>query len=329
MKIIHELYAPEIAMIPIGDHYTMGPREAAYACNLLKPKTVIPMHFGTFPPLVGRPSDLKKLVPDVEIREMKPGRNNYLDLMEDGRSRPSPAVRKGNALAKAKTKTTTTAITSIAAKPDWQMSGILAESVEEYLYSILPPRDEVLAEMEAEAAKRKIPIVGPAVGRILHQLALTTGAKTVFEMGSAIGYSTIWWARAVGQGGLVFYTDGDRKNADQARGYFETGWSRVTNQLATGDALELLSEHKQEFDIIFNDVDKEDYPRVFRLAVPRLRKGGLFVTDNVLWSGKVAQKNPDHTTKAIIEFNRLLYNSPDLFTTILPIRDGVAVAVKK
>jgi L-ascorbate metabolism protein UlaG (beta-lactamase superfamily) len=73
MKIIRELYAPEIAMIPIGDHYTMGPREAAYACNLLKPKTVIPMHFGTFPPLVGRPSDLKKLVPDVEIREMKPG----------------------------------------------------------------------------------------------------------------------------------------------------------------------------------------------------------------------------------------------------------------
>jgi len=73
MKIIRELYAPEIAMIPIGDHYTMGPREAAYACNLLKPKTVIPMHFGTFPPLIGRPSDLKKLVPDVEIREMKPG----------------------------------------------------------------------------------------------------------------------------------------------------------------------------------------------------------------------------------------------------------------
>lgn len=239
-----------------------------------------------------------------------------------------PGCRKGNELAKAKTKTTTTATASIAAKPDWQMS-IVAEPVDEYLYSVLPPRDEVLAEMEAEAAKRKIPIVGPAVGRILHQLALMTGAKTVFEMGSAIGYSTIWWARAVGQGGLVFYTDGDRKNADQARGYFERAGVASRVNIATGDALELLSEHKQEFDIIFNDVDKEDYPRVFRLAVPRLRKGGLFVTDNVLWSGKVAQKNPDHTTKAIIEFNRLLYNSPDLFTTILPIRDGVAVAVKK
>jgi L-ascorbate metabolism protein UlaG (beta-lactamase superfamily) len=73
MQIIRELYSPEIAMIPIGDHYTMGPREAAYACKLLKPKTVIPMHFGTFPVLTGRPSALQKLVPEVEIREMKPG----------------------------------------------------------------------------------------------------------------------------------------------------------------------------------------------------------------------------------------------------------------
>jgi L-ascorbate metabolism protein UlaG (beta-lactamase superfamily) len=73
MRIIAELYAPDIAMIPIGDHYTMGPREAAYACNLLKAKTVIPMHFGTFPVLTGRPSALHKLVPDVEVVEMKPG----------------------------------------------------------------------------------------------------------------------------------------------------------------------------------------------------------------------------------------------------------------
>jgi L-ascorbate metabolism protein UlaG (beta-lactamase superfamily) len=73
MQIIRELYAPEIAMIPIGDHYTMGPREAAYACKLLKPKIVIPMHFGTFPVLTGRPSQLQKLAPEVEVREMQPG----------------------------------------------------------------------------------------------------------------------------------------------------------------------------------------------------------------------------------------------------------------
>jgi caffeoyl-CoA O-methyltransferase len=214
-------------------------------------------------------------------------------------------------------------------KPDWRMHGITAEPVEDYLYSLLPPRDEVLAEMEEQAIKRKIPIVGPAVARVLHQLALMIGAKTVFEMGSAIGYSTIWWARAVGEGGLVFYTDGDRKNADEARGYFERAGDASRINVTTGDALELLSESKQEFDIIFNDVDKEDYPRVLRLALPRLRKGGLFVTDNVLWSGKIANQNPDKTTKAILEFNRLLYSSPDLFTTILPIRDGLAVAVKR
>jgi predicted O-methyltransferase YrrM len=215
-------------------------------------------------------------------------------------------------------------------KPDWRMGGITAEPVEDYLYSLIPPRDEVLSEMEAEAAKRDIPIVGPAVGRILHQLALMTSAKTIFEMGSAIGYSTIWWARAVGQGGRVFYTDGDRKNAEQASKYFERAGVADRIAIAVGDALELLSEHKQEFDIIFNDVDKENYPRVFRIALARLRKGGLFVTDNVLWSGRVAQKNPTEVrTKAILEFNRLLYSSPDLFTTILPVRDGVAVAMKR
>jgi len=210
------------------------------------------------------------------------------------------------------------------------MGGITADPVEEYLYSMLPPRDEVLQTMEAEAAKRDIPIVGPVVGRIFYQMALMIGAKTVFEMGSAIGYSTIWWARAVGKSGRVFYTDGDRKNADEARKYFAKAGVTDRITVGVGDALELLSEHKQEFDIIFNDVDKEDYPRVFRLAVPRLRKGGLFVTDNVLWSGKVAdKKNTEPTTQAILEFNRLLYSSTHLFTTILPVRDGVAVAVKK
>jgi len=114
------------------------------------------------------------------------------------------------------------------------------------------------------------------------------------------------------------------------RGYFERAGVAGRITIKVGDALELLSEQKQEFDIIFCDVDKEDYPRAVRLALPRLRKGGLFVADNVLWSGKVAQKNPSEaSTKAIMEFNRLLYASPELFTTILPIRDGIAVAHKK
>jgi caffeoyl-CoA O-methyltransferase len=214
-------------------------------------------------------------------------------------------------------------------KPQWMMHGITAELVEDYLYSLLPQRDDVLTAIETEATKRDIPIVGPLVGRVLNQLATIHNAKTVFELGSAIGYSTIWWARAVGDDGQVTYTDSDGKNADEARAYFERAGIADRITIRVGDALELLSEQKHAFDIIFCDVDKEDYPRALRLAIPRLRKGGLLIADNVLWSGKVAQKKPpDVSTKAIQEFNRLLYHSPDLFATILPIRDGIAVAIK-
>ena len=204
-----------------------------------------------------------------------------------------------------------------------------AGPIDDYLYSMLPKRDEVLAEMEDYATEHNIPIVGPAVARVLQQLALTINARNVFELGSAIGYSTIWWAQAVGERGKVVYTDGDSKNAERARGYFAR--SGVSRQIVvrTGDALELLSEEKQEFDIIFNDVDKDDYPRVLRLIAPRLRKGGLFITDNVLWSGRVAKKNPDARTKAILEFNRKLYGAKEFYTTLLPLRDGLAVALKR
>jgi len=220
-------------------------------------------------------------------------------------------------------------MTDQPAKHDWRMGGITFPDVEDYIYTMLPPRDEVLAEMEADASKNKVPIVGPAVARVLFQLATISGAKKIFEMGSAIGYSTIWWARAVGDGGRVVYTDGDPKNADKARRYFERAAVSQRIQVRVGDAFEFLSEEKEQYDIVFNDVDKTDYPRAFRLALPRLKSGGLFIADNVLWSGKVSKPNPDATTKAILEFNKLIYDSKELFTTMLPIRDGVAVCVKR
>jgi predicted O-methyltransferase YrrM len=212
----------------------------------------------------------------------------------------------------------------------WRHHGFVTQpDVDSYLYSLLPPRDEVLAEMEAEATKHKIPIVGPVVATFFQQLVRMTGAKTVFEMGSAIGYSTIWWARAVGEGGIVHYTDGDPRNAEKARRYFQRAGVADRIKIHTGDAIELLSEQKEEFDIVFNDIDKDDYPRVLRMVPPRIKKGGLFVTDNVLWSGRVTDtKSPDATTKAIQEFNRELYKSNEFFTTIMPVRDGVAVAMK-
>ena len=201
--------------------------------------------------------------------------------------------------------------------------------VEKYFYGLLPKRDAVLQEMEEQASKRSIPIIGPAVAGVLYQYARLINARKVFELGSAIGYSTIWWARAVGEGGEVFYTDGDQKKADEASGYFRRAGLEGRIKIGVGDALELLSEQKQEFDIIFNDVDKEDYPRVLHLVKARLRRGGLFITDNVLWSGKVTEKDPqEESTRGIQEFNRKLYAMQDFFTTILPLRDGVAVSMR-
>lgn len=216
-------------------------------------------------------------------------------------------------------------------KPNWRHYDLTtAGPVDDYLYAMLPKREAVLTEMEDFAAQHNIPIVGPAVARVLQQLALMINAKSVFELGSAIGYSTIWWAQTVGEKGRVVYTDGDPRNAERARAYFARAHVSDRIKIHTGDALEVLSEQKQQYDIIFNDVDKEDYPRVLRLIPARLRKGGLFITDNVLWSGRVAEKNPkDPRTKAILEFNRLLYSSGDFYTTMLPIRDGLAVALKK
>jgi len=210
--------------------------------------------------------------------------------------------------------------------------------VENYLYAMLPGRGAVLEEIEQQAKERDIPIVGPAVGRLLHQYARLIDAKTVFEMGSAVGYSTIWWAMAVGDGGKVHYTDGSRENADEARGYFERAGVAGRIEVHVGDAIEVLSERKEQFDILFCDIDKHDYPRAARMAPERVRRGGLFITDNTLWRGEVVyaagnpdykpENEPDENVRAIIEFNELLYKSPDWYTTIIPLRDGVTVAMR-
>jgi caffeoyl-CoA O-methyltransferase len=151
--------------------------------------------------------------------------------------------------------------------------------IEKYMHSLLPARDAVLQEMESAAARRSVPIIGPAVGRVLAQLVMMTGAKRIFELGSAIGYSTIWLARAAGAGAEVHYSDGSPENAREARGYFERAGLASVIQVHVGDALTSLAQAPGEFDFIFNDVDKEGYPAVLEAVPSRLRRGGLFVTD--------------------------------------------------
>lgn len=209
-------------------------------------------------------------------------------------------------------------------------SGYIQDDVEEYIYGLLPERDAVVSEMEDYAEQNRIPIIGPAVARMLALFVHVSGAKRIFEMGSAIGYSTIWLARATGPKGKVIYTDGDPEKATRARDYFRRAGVAKRIEVRVGNALELLKKSPGKFDLIFNDVDKHQYPDALHAALPKLKSGGLFITDNTLWSGKAARPaSPDDiNTLGVRELNRLVYASKELYPVLIPLRDGVTVCRK-
>jgi caffeoyl-CoA O-methyltransferase len=210
-------------------------------------------------------------------------------------------------------------------------SGFMREDVEGYLYELLPKREKVISEMEEYAARHGVPIIGPAVARLLALLVQISGATRIFELGSAIGYSTIWLARATGTKGEVTYTDSDPENAKRAEAYFRRAGLTKRIRVETGDALTLLQRTTGKFDVIFNDINKHEYPDAARIALLKLRRGGLFITDNTLWSGKAARKAAagDADTRGVQELNRLLHRSKKVFTVLIPLRDGVTVCRKQ
>jgi caffeoyl-CoA O-methyltransferase len=209
-------------------------------------------------------------------------------------------------------------------------SGYIQDDVEEYIYKLLPERDAVISEIEKYAAEHRVPIIGPAVARMLALFVQISGAKRILEMGSAIGYSTIWLARAAGPKAKVIYTDGDPEKAQRAKEYFRLAGVAKRIDVRVGNALELVKKAAGKFDLIFNDVDKHQYPEALHAALPKLRRGGLLITDNTLWSGKAARPaSPDDThTQCVQEFNRLVYASKEVYSVLIPLRDGVTVCRK-
>ena len=205
---------------------------------------------------------------------------------------------------------------------------ITSPAINDYISGLLPKGDRVLAEMEALARRKDFPIIGPIVGPFLRQLAIATGAGSVFEMGSGFGYSAYWFAGGLSDNGKIICTDGSEENRDRALGYLRRGGFDSMIDYRIGDALEIIKEFDGPFDIILNDIDKKGYPEAFDLAIPRLRRGGLFITDNVLWSGRILHKNPTAESKAILEFNGKLFGSKDVIASIIPIRDGLGIAVR-
>jgi predicted O-methyltransferase YrrM len=206
---------------------------------------------------------------------------------------------------------------------------IVDPRIDDYMRSRLTRFDEpVLLEMEAHGVELGFPIVGRNVGVTLEILARSVGARRVIELGSGFGYSGYWHARAVGSDGELHLTDGDPENERKAREYLGRAgsWDRITYHV--GDAVASLNGLDGEFDVVYDDIDKEGYPDAWRAARERIRIGGLYVCDNVLWSGRVVDEHPDERTRAILEHNRMIADDERYLSTIVPTRDGVVVAIR-
>ena len=212
------------------------------------------------------------------------------------------------------------------------MPEIKYDKLQDYLASLVPPREPELQAMEEYAAQNHFPIIGPACGYACYQLARMIGAKSVFELGSGYGYSTAWFARAVTEngGGVIHHTVWDEKLSNMAKEHLaKLGYADMV-KFHNAEAVGTLRQTDGPFDIIFNDIDKQGYPDSLTVIKEKLRSGGLLIIDNMLWHGQTLDPN-DHedSTEAIRRFTRNVTTDPDWIVSLTPIRDGMIVAYKK
>ena len=212
------------------------------------------------------------------------------------------------------------------------MATIDYDKVQEYLTSLVPPREPEMQEMEEYAAQNNFPIIGPACGYYCYQLARIIQAKSVFELGSGYGYSTAWFAKAVKEngGGVVHHTVWNDDLSKMAIDHLSKMGYRSMVEFHNAEAVETLRQTDGPFDIIFNDIDKEGYPDSLPVIKEKLRSGGILIIDNILWSGRVYDaENEENSTKAIRRFTHAITTDTDWIVSLTPIRDGMIVAYKK
>jgi caffeoyl-CoA O-methyltransferase len=202
----------------------------------------------------------------------------------------------------------------------------------DYLDGLVPPRPVEMQSMEAYGQKINFPIIGPASGYLCYQVARMIGARRIFELGSGYGYSTAWFAKAVKEngGGEVFHVVWDEVLSQQARQHLATLGYNGMIRYHVGEAVQTLDETPGQFDLIFNDINKEGYAASLPVIAGKLRPGGVLIVDNMLWHARIFDVN-DKTpaTTSIRELTDLLVHSPDWITSLVPVRDGVVVAYKK
>jgi caffeoyl-CoA O-methyltransferase len=208
---------------------------------------------------------------------------------------------------------------------------LIASQVAAYLDGLVPRRPPRLAELEAEAQRTDFPIIGPATGHLCYLLTRLTGARQVFELGSGFGYSTAWFARAVKEngGGTVHHVVWDEDLSRAARENLAALGLADVVRFHVGEAVAMLTDAAGPFDIIFNDIDKHDYPKALDVIASKLKAGGLLLADNLLWSGRIFDgRDRSKDTRGIREFTRRVQADPRWISSVIPIRDGLLVAYR-
>ena len=168
--------------------------------------------------------------------------------------------------------------------------------------------------------------------RILHLITRLKQPRLVVELGSGFGYSTAWFARAVREngGGVVHHVVWDQELSRLARAHLSTLGLADLVEYHVSEAVGTLREAAGPFDLIFNDIDKQEYPASLPVIKQKLRRGGLLITDNLLWHGRIFDgKDHSPATEGVRDFTRLITQDPDWIVSLLPVRDGLAVAYLK
>jgi len=204
--------------------------------------------------------------------------------------------------------------------------------VQRHCAALVPERDAEMRAMETHAEETSFPIVGPAAGQLCYQIARMIRARRVFELGSGYGYSTAWFARAVREngGGEVHHVVWDEDLSARARTHLaRLGFNGIV-RFQVSEAVEALARAEGLFDLIFNDIEKERYPDSLPVIEGKLRPGGVLIVDNALWHGRVFDRaDRSEATRGVRELTRRLAGDPNWITSLVPIRDGLLVAMRR
>ena len=205
---------------------------------------------------------------------------------------------------------------------------IVNPEIETYLKELSPVEDPIIEEMETLAEELDFPIIGSLVGKFLYQITKISKAKKIFEIGSGFGYSAYWFSKALENEGYVFCTEISEDNHKIALNFLKKSEYFNNIKFEVGDGLSILKQQKEKFDIILNDIDKEYYPDVIEIAAKKLSPGGLLITDNMLWFGRVLSNDKTPSTIGVKKFTEIILSRKDFITTIIPIRDGISISLK-